>query len=168
MSRYWVIAPYDSTKPQLWEKVWQYDINNKVISIGWKDLGNISNLNEKELLILINETYPQMNQGVKTFSYNVMWNFWHNILIGDVIIARKGTKKIASVGKVIKTAFYNEEKGKDSVNNSTDDFYSNFIGIEWDTNIKDIQFKEITFSFLDNFLNRIYLNYSAFPAKFPS
>ena len=68
MSRYWVIAPYDSTKPQLWEKVWQYDINNKVISIGWKDLGNISNLNEKELLILINETYPQMNQGVKTFS----------------------------------------------------------------------------------------------------
>ncbi|MBA4348704.1 MAG: hypothetical protein C0415_01760 [Thermodesulfovibrio sp.] len=147
MSRYWVIAPYDSTKLQIWENVWKYDLTNGVISIGWNELGNISNLNEKELKELIKSTYPKSSLGINTFSFNVLWNFYHNISIGDIVIARKGTKKIAGIGKVIKTAFYSKEDGEESVNNLTDYYYPNFIGVEWNQQIKDIQFNEIIFSF---------------------
>lgn len=67
-----------------------------------------------------------------------MWNFSHNIKEGDVIIARRGTKKIAGIGTVIKTEFYNEKMGLERVGKLTDDFYSNFIGVQLTSNNRDI------------------------------
>ncbi len=32
MPRYWVIAPYHADRPQLWERVWKYDLDNGIIS----------------------------------------------------------------------------------------------------------------------------------------
>jgi hypothetical protein len=39
MTRYWVIAPFQSNKPELFDKTWQFDLANQVISIGWRRLG---------------------------------------------------------------------------------------------------------------------------------
>ncbi|GEM_PF-4474368 len=37
MKRYWVIAAYDSTKTEIFEKVWEYDLRNGTIDIGRKN-----------------------------------------------------------------------------------------------------------------------------------
>lgn len=147
MPRYWIIAPYDSTQREIWEKVWEYDLTKNVIAIGWKDLKDISSYDRVSLRKAIEEAYPSKNIGWQTWSFNSMWNFWHNISVGDIVIARKGTKKIAAAGTVTKTAFYDEAMGYERVSNLTDDFYSNFIGVQWSPDNRDIQFEKPIFSF---------------------
>ena len=44
MPRYWVIAPVESKPPELFDKVWQFDLVNNLISIGWKQLGDVSKM----------------------------------------------------------------------------------------------------------------------------
>jgi hypothetical protein len=44
MSRYWVIAPVEAKNPQLFDNVWQFDLANNLISIGWSEVGNISTM----------------------------------------------------------------------------------------------------------------------------
>jgi len=66
MSKYWVIAPQNAGLPEIWEKVWQFDLANSVISLGWKELGDISNYDENELRTAIEQTYSNDNVGNKT------------------------------------------------------------------------------------------------------
>ncbi len=49
MTRYWVIVPVESKKPELFDRVWQFDIENDVISIGWSELGDVSMLSGESL-----------------------------------------------------------------------------------------------------------------------
>ncbi len=46
---YWVIAPYSADPPEQWEQVWEFDLANNIISVGWTQLGDISSLNEEGL-----------------------------------------------------------------------------------------------------------------------
>ena len=49
MTRYWVIAPTKSNPPELFEKVWQFDLSNGLISIGWRELGDVSKMSKDTL-----------------------------------------------------------------------------------------------------------------------
>jgi len=49
MPEYWIIAPYHADKPAIWERVWQFDLQAGVISIGWSQLGYISQLSKHDL-----------------------------------------------------------------------------------------------------------------------
>lgn len=40
MPRYWVIAPVESKPPELFDKVWQFDLANHLITIGWTEPGD--------------------------------------------------------------------------------------------------------------------------------
>lgn len=146
MARFWVIAPYDSTKTNIWEKVWEYDIAKGVIAIGWKELGNISSCDETKLRDLIENKYSDKKEGDKTSTFNSMWRFWHEIKVGDFIVARKGTKRIAAIGDVTQPAFYNTGMGYDRVGRLTDNYYSNFIGVRWHDSPRDIEFDKPVFS----------------------
>lgn len=144
MGKYWVIAPYDSTKTQIFERVWQYDLKNGTIAIGWKDLRDVSQIRSKDEL---RQKYMEVYGDEKnlTKDCNSIWNFYNEISPEDVIIARRGTKKIMGIGTVTGPAFYDEGKGKERVANLTDDFYSNFINVKWEE--KEIEFDKIIFSF---------------------
>jgi hypothetical protein len=144
MKRYWIIAPYDSTRTQIFEKVWEYDLRMGVIAIGWRELGDVSRMTDSDLKSRIMQVYGEKNL---TLNFNSVWRFYHEITPGDVIIARRGTKKIAGIGTVTKTAFYDEGMGRERVANMTEDFYSNFIGVQWDGGKRDIGFERIVFSF---------------------
>src|SRR5262249_27923159 len=112
---YWVIAPY-SVKPQEeWEQVWKYDLANNIISVGWTDLDNISTLDEEELRAAIERTYAQEAATSKGLYFGMLWNFYHKIKVGDVILARQGTKKLAAIGTVIRTAYYDPIKSRAAV-----------------------------------------------------
>ncbi|MEE9378406.1 MAG: PDDEXK nuclease domain-containing protein [Candidatus Lokiarchaeia archaeon] len=147
MTRYWIIAPYNSKIPEIFKAAWDYDVKNNTIAIGWNDLGDISKYSKEQIRSKIHEVYSEKGESwIKhniTRLTNALWNFYNNISIGDIIIARRGTKKLISIGKVIGDAYYSIEEGTLRTPN-TDDIYCNFIKVEWEPKI--IDYENIRFS----------------------
>ncbi|MHA2430389.1 MAG: hypothetical protein ACXACC_05060 [Promethearchaeota archaeon] len=157
MVRYWIIAPYDSTEKNLFDTAWKYDIKNKTIAVGWMALGDILKIQSKDdLRKKYNEIYPDVKPSSATRDINTIWSFYHDILPGDKIIARRGTKKMIGIRTVTRKAFYNEDMGKERI--PDEHYYSNFIKVEWENKI--IDFDGIAFSF--------YTMYEITPNKYNS
>lgn len=142
MTRYWVIAPYHSEQKHVFEQVWQYDLENGVIAIGWRLLGEVAHLSEDQLKARHKEVYG--DKGL-TSTVNTVWRFYHEIEPGDIVIARRGRKTIAAVGTVTAGAFYSEEMGRKRVGNLTDNVYPNFIRVQWQDDKREIGFGRIVF-----------------------
>ncbi len=147
MARYWVMSPHDVRKPEIWNRAWKYDRSNGVIAITY-GLGDTSGYSREELRWAIEEEYTDKSRQSKSLSFNSMWRFWHEIKVGDIIVARRGTKQIAGVGTVTREAFYDEVKGAERVGGATNDPYSDFIGVAWHDSPRDVKFDKIQFSFI--------------------
>lgn len=104
MPRYWVMAPVESKPAELFDKVWQFDLEEGVISIGWTELGDITHLTRDELAAAVASTYPDKPASTKSLCTNMLWAFYQEMLPGDFIIARRGRKTLTAVGKVIGNA----------------------------------------------------------------
>jgi len=141
MPRCWVIAPYDSQKKPAFDRAWDFDLRNGTIAIGWRELGDVSKLSQRDLQERLSAVY---GKNVKKDS-NMIWRFYHEISPGDVVIARRGTKRIVGLGKVVGGGFYDEAMGKERVGASAED-YPNFIKVEWES--RTIDFENIVFSFI--------------------
>ncbi len=139
MGRYWVIAPYDSRNRDIFDKAWQYDLKNGTIAVGWFELGNVSNIAREELDKKYLETYPNGS----TMGCNSVWRFYHEISVGDKIIARRGRKNILAIGDIISEAFHDLEKGKERIGNTENYPYPNFIQVDWD--IMNISYNSMVF-----------------------
>lgn len=37
MKRYWVMTPYNSERPDTFDKAWEYDLKNGTIALGWQE-----------------------------------------------------------------------------------------------------------------------------------
>jgi len=136
--RYWVIAPFESQPPEQFDKVWQFDLANNIITIGWQQLGDISNMSREELSMAVASIYPDKTPMAKVRLGNLLWVFYHEIRPGDSIIARRGRKTLAAVGKVSQSAFY--APGKSSFHDHT-----NFLGVLWQEQPRNKVFPEIVF-----------------------
>jgi hypothetical protein len=146
MLRYWIIAPYDSQKPDIFENAWSYDLKHNTIAVGWKELPDASKFDKNKLEEKFKETFPHVtNKGNITRDVNTIWNFLHEISIGDIILARKGTKKLIGKGIVKGTPFYDVTAGRERVGNLTENYYPYLIPVEWEQ--KDISYPDIVFSF---------------------
>ncbi|MEW5894460.1 MAG: PDDEXK nuclease domain-containing protein [Candidatus Omnitrophota bacterium] len=128
MKRYWVVAPYDSRKPDVFDVAWNYDLQNGTIAVGWSKLGDISRLNEKELKDKYLEHYSPDDPADR----NALWRFYHEISVGDVILARRGRKKLLAMGEVVGTAVYDLNKGKERIGNKEGYVYPNLISVKWE------------------------------------
>ncbi|WKZ32339.1 MAG: endonuclease NucS [Thermodesulfobacteriota bacterium] len=138
MPRYWVIAPVESKPSELFDKVWQFDLTNKLISIGWKQLGDVSKMSREELFNAIASTYPDKPQATKSLYANMIWAFYHEIKPGDIVIARRGRKILAAIGKVSRSAFYTP--GKNPIH-----YHSHFIEVAWQDFPRDKVFSTVVF-----------------------
>lgn len=138
MSRYWVIAPFESKPSELFDKVWQFDIANDLISIGWNELGDVSQMSREELFKAVTSTYPKKPQQTKGLYVNMIWAFYHEIKPGDFVIARRGRKILAAVGRVSESAFYSP---KDSPAHD----HSNFLKVSWQEQPRDKTFPSVVF-----------------------
>ena len=137
MTRYWVIAPFDSTLSQVWEKIWQFDLANAIISVGWGEIGDPSILSESELRTAIQQAYGH------TRSFNMLWDFYHSIQVGDIVVARRGRKKIAGIGTVIRPAYYSQAKNIEA--SGPEYAYSNHLDVRWHDTPQDKAFDRIVF-----------------------
>jgi restriction system protein len=139
MSRYWVIAPFESKAADVFNRVWQFDLENNVISIGWKELArDVSKLSREELLDAVKSTYPDRPMATKALYANMIWTFYHSIKPGDVVLARRGRKALVAVGEVAQAAFY--APGKSPVSG-----HPNFIGVSWREQPRDKLFPTVIF-----------------------
>src|SRR5438128_2012726 len=100
MPRYWVIAPVESKPRELFDKVWQFDLANNLISIGWKQLGDLSKISRDGLAEAVAAAYPHKPSPTKALFANMIWAFYHEIMPGDIVVARRGRKTLETVGKV--------------------------------------------------------------------
>jgi restriction system protein len=143
MTRYWVIAPFESKNPEIFDKVWQFDFANNVISIGWSEIGDVSKMSKESLAKAVATTYPDKPPPTQSLFTNMLWSFYHEISFSDVIIARRGRKILAGVGKVTQEGFY--EPGKNPNLASPDNAHPHFLGIEWSDQPRGKVFDEIVF-----------------------
>ena len=102
---YWIIAP--GTNAAKWD---EYSKSSE-IGIGWDELGPLSNYKKIEQ---VRDKYLEIwhpdNKDFASDAPNQIWNFYKNIQIGDVIIARKGVKQIIGLGKVTSDYFYDDKR----------------------------------------------------------
>ncbi len=123
MPRYWVIAPVESKPPELFDRVWEFDLANNCISIGWSGLGDISQLSKEAIAAKIAIALPDKPASTQSLFTNMNWSFFHEIAPGDMIIARRGRKILAAVGRVTSRAVFSP--GKSPVHN-----HSHFIQVD--------------------------------------
>ena len=133
-----MIAPYDSSKHEIFDRVWNFDLENGLTAIGWSEVGDPSQLTKNQLK-------EKFGGSLSSFDLSAVWSFYHEISVGDVIMARRGTKRVIGVGNVRATAFYDEVKGRQRIANLVGDFSPNFIGVSWEE--KEIDFEKQVFTF---------------------
>jgi restriction system protein len=146
MPRYWVIAPVESKPREVFDTVWQFDLANNLISIGWKQLGDVSRLSREELAESVAAAFPEKPPQTKALIANMFWSFYHEILPGDHIIARRGRKILAGVGTVTQSPFFAE--GKFPLQGHPDlavHNHPNFLGVSWQAQPRDKKFPTIVF-----------------------
>jgi restriction system protein len=129
MPRYWVIAPVESTPAERFDKVWQFDLENNLISVGWGALGDVTKMSREALSKAVALAYPDKPLATQSLIVNMLWNFWHEIAPGDFVIARRGRSVLAGVGKVDRAAFY--EPGRSPLLASPGYAHHGFVGVEW-------------------------------------
>jgi flagellar biosynthesis GTPase FlhF len=101
--RYWMYAPGEGSR--LWEEF--YD--KGIMGIGWDKLGDFKQyLSKEEMKRKMKEIYGQ------EFSYknagHATWQFANEVKIGDVIIVKKGSKKIIGRGIVSSDYFFDDSR----------------------------------------------------------
>jgi restriction system protein len=143
MSRYWVIAPVESRPTELFDKVWQFDLDNSLISVGWAELGDVSTMSRDALIKAVAATYPEKPQATKGLIVNMLWAFWHEIRPDDFVIARRGRTVLTAVGKVVSAAFY--APGKDPFLASPKNSHHGFLEVEWQEQPRNKKFPKIVF-----------------------
>lgn len=138
MPRYWVIAPVESKPPELFDKVWQFDVANNLISIGWTELGDVSKMSREQLSEAIASAYPEKPPQTKGLFGNMIWAFYHEIAPDDLVIARRGRKTLAAAGKVAQSAMY--APGKNPATG-----HLNYLGVAWQEQPRDRSFPGVVF-----------------------
>jgi hypothetical protein len=141
MTKYWVIPPYDSTRPKVFERAWAFDHERDLIALDWHDLGDVSLMSEAQLRDAIEKVHPDNKT---QYAFNCLWTFYHRVQVGDVILARKGRKTILDIGTVIRSAFFDDSLGRERTGVLTDDYYPHFLGVHWQKT-SFIEFPRIVF-----------------------
>jgi restriction system protein len=143
MARYWLIAPFGTKNSDLFDQVWQYDLANGRISIGWHELGDPSALDKPALAAVVAKAFPDAPPATRSLYTNMVWTFTHDIKPGDVILARRGRKVLAAVGDVTRAAYYSP--GLNPVLASVPRLHPNFLDVSWRPTPRNLMYDDILF-----------------------
>ena len=136
MAGYWTIAPYETGAD--FENVWQFDLAEGLVSIGWAELGDVSAMTKEQLSAAVEAAYPDKPPQTKSLYTNMLWRFFHEIVPGDVVIARRGRKSLAGVGDVTGRPSYSPGRNPQI-------HHRNFLPISWRELPRDLNFPAVVF-----------------------
>lgn len=138
MPRFWVMAPVESKPPEMFDRVWQFDVMNSLISMGFSRVGDVSRMSREELSNAVATAYPDKPPATRALIANMFWAFFHEITPGDFVIARRGRKTLAAIGRVTEPGVYSA--GKNPAHG-----HSNFMAVSWQAQPRDKIFPGVVF-----------------------
>jgi restriction system protein len=143
MPRYWVVAPYHADRPQDWNRVWDFNLRNGVISIGWTELGDLTALDRDSLRSAVESTYKDKAAHIRTLYVNMISAFCNGITSGDIVLSRKGRKTIAAIGEVTGRAFH---KAPSEIEQGSPDMpYKTHLPVKWLPAPRDLALDRVAF-----------------------
>jgi predicted Mrr-cat superfamily restriction endonuclease len=160
MTNYWVIPPYDSKNEFLYEGAWQYCLENKTISVGHTVKEDLSSLPRVAFRSVCDKAYCEKTKAVQTKKFNMLWQFYNEIKIGDLITARKGLSAISGVGTVTRLAYYEYGMNKNTVSEGID--FHHHLGVDWHQEYRNVHVKNREFvigAFLQQISKSKYLSF---------
>ena len=107
----WIMAAGEGAR------LWDDFIGSNMIKIGWSKVGDLSSVSsKKQFENAIRKAYPEYsNEGGDTKSPDkavaMLWNFSHEMKVGDIVFVKSGTAQIIGRGK-IKSGYKFEEYGE--------------------------------------------------------
>lgn len=94
----------------------QAALDNNIVTIGWNELGNVSNYKNKESFFAFFETtYPNQKPKAIMNKANQVWRFKNEIEIGDLVVLPLKQEPCVAVGEVISNYEFTEKLGPDIV-----------------------------------------------------
>lgn len=94
----------------------QAALDNDIVTIGWNELGNISNYQNKESFFTFFETtYPNQKPKAILNKANQVWRFKNEIEIGDLVVLPLKQEPCIAVGEVISDYEFTENLGPDII-----------------------------------------------------
>ena len=105
-AKYWLYSP--SEQAVKWEEFY----NDGIIAIGWDKLENLENYVDRKSILkaLINNYGGGEDQPNNVSAIDDFCNGENKINLGDIVIAKKGTKTLLGYGKVISDYYFDEER----------------------------------------------------------
>ncbi|MFY9725362.1 MAG: endonuclease NucS domain-containing protein, partial [Bryobacteraceae bacterium] len=101
-------------------------------------LGDVSGLSREQLSAAVASSYADKPPAAKARCVNMIWHFYHDVAPGDLVIARRGLKTIAAVGKVTRSAVYAPGRNPDAP-------HRNFLEVAWQEQPRDRVFATLVF-----------------------
>lgn len=109
----WVIAPGEGAR------LWGEFLKLGIAAIAWDDLGDLSEYESRDA---IHDALIESGAGENPSNHSLtLWEFVHEMKIGDVVLAKKGRRAILGWGKVTGEYEHDSERAE----------YRNFRTIEW-------------------------------------
>lgn len=113
--RYWLYAPGEGSC------MWDEFYGTGIMSIGWGEIGNLSNFDSKDAIKTKMKEVYDPNLSYRN-SAHATWQFANEMKIGDVIFVKKGMHEIIGSGIVMSDYEYDEDR---------EDTYKNIRQVNW-------------------------------------
>ena len=104
--RYWLYSPGEQAVK------WEEFYNEGIMAIGWDKLGDLKNYTDRKSILdaLIDNYGGGEDQRNNVSAIDDFCNGENKINVGDIVIAKKGTKTLLGYGKVISDYYFDEER----------------------------------------------------------
>ncbi|MDU2954747.1 MAG: hypothetical protein E7B60_17640 [[Clostridium] innocuum] len=113
-NRYWIYSAGPNSN--FWSEYYEAGI----MAIGWGGIGDCTNLSKNEIKQMMKKTYnPELSY---RNAAHAVWQFAHEMKIGDIVIVKKGFHKIVGRGIVTSDYMFDE---------SIEDDYTNTRLVNW-------------------------------------
>ena len=104
--RYWLYSPGEQAVK------WEEFYNEGIMAIGWDELGDLENYTDRKSILkaLINNYGGGEDQPNNVSAIDDFCNGENKINVGDIVIAKKGTKTLLGYGKVTSDYYFDNKR----------------------------------------------------------
>lgn len=99
--RYWIYA--SGKNAEMWDSFYK----DQIIALGWDDLGDLSNYEDKDEIASKLREIEKTNSSKKNDS-NANWQFANVMRVGDFVFVKNGREELVGFGKVISDYYYDD------------------------------------------------------------
>ncbi|WP_286462870.1 McrB family protein [Myroides odoratimimus] len=100
---YWLYQPGENAR--LWNEFYE----KSIIGLGWDDLGDLSLYQSKDDVVKELQALYQTESSKKNDA-TANWDFCQNMQIGDIVLIKKGKRKLLGYGEVISDYIFDAER----------------------------------------------------------